>query len=82
MYKLHYEDVDKVLSTLDGKDVDQNLLEDLAKGGDYSNLIYDLEKLCNNLDKDTELVVLSEETKLTNALKSDADREQEQPDGN
>jgi len=81
LHNSHFADVDDILSTVGGMKVEQDLLEYIAKGADYSNLIYDLQKLCDNLDKDTELVVLSEEIKITNIGKSEVDKEQEQPDG-
>ena len=73
----HFKDVDKQYSQLSGKEVDKSILEDVAKGADYSALIYDLEKLCDNLDENTEFIVLSKETKIRTSLNDDPD----QPDG-
>jgi hypothetical protein len=82
VYAGHYEDVDKQFSKLKSiKNIEQYTIEDLAKSADYSSLIYDLEKLCNNLDKDTEFLVLSHEYLLSNLSKSADEKDTEQPDG-
>lgn len=79
----HYADVDKQFSKLEsiGKGpIKQNIIDDLAKSADYSSLVYNLEKLCNNLDKDTEFLILSHEYLLTNLSKSAEEKDPEQPD--
>lgn len=68
--------MDSTLSKIEGKTIDdQSLLEVLAKGADYANNIYNLENLCNCLDKDTELVVLSTEFLVSNLAKKEEDKQ-------
>lgn len=79
LFAYHYKDVDNILKKLQGTNVvDKSLLENLTKAADYSALIYDFEKLCNNLSKDTELVVLSKEEKIQ---AFDVSGDPPQPDG-
>jgi hypothetical protein len=82
LYQPHYEDVDKQFSKLKSLgSINQPLIEDFAKSADYSRLIYDLTKLCSNLERDTEFLVLSKEFLVSNIGKKDDEKQTEQPDG-